>query len=170
MAVNVASYPLCAKRLQFQRAKLNDDGMTHYWAAVAVASDLDDEKLTKFGGFDFNDMSEDNGRKLLGRLEQFIKVGLANRKAKSDAGNMAAAEMSVRAFLGANGVKVSKLNGIEDYWRASRILWGDLVEENPKVRDVYTLVFQLKQIPKKKRPKTARANVSKLPQEWRAAA
>jgi hypothetical protein len=166
--INVSGFPLCAKRLEFQRAKLNDDGMTHYWAAVAVAIDLDDEKLTKFGGFDFNDMSEDNGRKLLGRLEQFIKAGLANRKARSDAGDMTAAETSIRAFLGSNGVKVSKLNGIEDYWRAARILWGDLVEEKPKVRDVYTLVFQLNRIPKKQRPKTARSNVSKLPQEWRA--
>ncbi|ENN86040.1 hypothetical protein RHSP_31761 [Rhizobium freirei PRF 81] len=166
--INVSGFPLCAKRLQFQRAKLNDDGMTHYWAAVAVATDLDDEKLTKFGGFDFNDMSEDNGQKLLGRLELFIKAGLANRKAKSGAGDMTAAETSIRAFLGSNGVKVSKLNGIEDYWRAARILWGDLVQESPKVRDVYTLVFQLNRIPKKQRPKTARANVSKLPQEWRA--
>ncbi len=168
MAVNVSSFPLCAKRLQFQKAKLNDDGMTAYWAAVAVAADLDDEKLTEFGGFNFNDMSEDNGQKLLGRLEQFIREGLSHRKAKSDIGNVTAAETSVRAFLGSNGVKVSKLNGIDDYWRAARILWGDLVEENPKVRDVYTLVFQLNRIPKKQRPKLARANAAALPAEWRA--
>ncbi|OCJ12497.1 hypothetical protein A6U86_05600 [Rhizobium sp. AC27/96] len=166
--INVSGFPLCAKRLQFQRAKLNDGGMTAYWAAVAVAADLDDEKLTQFGGFNFNDMSEDNGQKLLGRLEQFIRAGLANRKAKSDVSNVTAAESSVRAFLGSNGVKVSKLNGIEDYWKAARLLWGDLVEETPKVRDVYTLVFQLVRIPKKQRPRLARKNIAALPAEWRA--
>ncbi|WP_267550328.1 hypothetical protein [Rhizobium rhizogenes] len=166
--INVSGFPLCAKRLQFQRAKLSEPAMTPYWAAVCVVFDIDDEKLVAFGGFDFNDMSEGNGQKLLGRLEQFIRAGLANRKAKSDVSNMTAAETSVRAFLGSNGVKVSKLAGIEDYWRAARILWAELVEENPKVRDVYTLVFQLNRIPKKQRPKLARKNIEALPAEWRA--
>lgn len=166
--INISGYPLCAKRLQFLRAKLNDDGMTSYWAAVAVATDLDDEKLTKFGGFNFNDMSEDNGQKLLGRLEQFIRSGLANRKAKSDAGNMTAAETSVRAFLGANGVKVSKLSGVDDYWTAARTLWGDKIETSPKVRDAYTLTFQINRIAKKQRSKLARENYAGLPEAWRA--
>jgi len=166
--INVAGFPLCAKRLQFQRAKLNEVGMTSYWAAVCVASDIDDEKLVAFGGFDFNDMSEDNGRKLLGRLEQFISAGLDAKKAKSDTGSLTAAEMSVRAFLGANGVKVSKLSGIDDYWTAARALWGDKIEASPKVRDAYTLAFQINRIVKKQRSRLARENYSNLAEEWRA--
>ncbi|KEA07155.1 hypothetical protein [Rhizobium rhizogenes] len=165
--INVSGFPLCSKRLQFQRAKLTEESMTIYWAAVAVAADLDDEKLTNFGGFDFNDMSDENGSKLLGRLEQFIRSGLA-AKARSDQGGLSEAEVSVRAFLGANGVKVSRLKSLDDYWKAATTLWSDHIEASPKVRDIYTLRFQISKISKKQRSKKARANVSKLPAEWRA--
>lgn len=166
--INVSGFPLCAKRLQFQRAKLNEEAMTPYWAAVCVAFDIDDEKLVEFGGFDFNDMSEDNGRKLLGRLEQFIAAGLSAKKAKTDTGGITAAEISVRAFLGANGVKVSKLSGIDDYWTAAYALWSDEIEVKPKVRDAYTLVFQINRIAKKQRSRLARANYLNLAEDWRA--
>jgi hypothetical protein len=168
--INVSAHTFCAARLKFQRCDLRDPAFTKYWAAVNIATDLDDEKLTEFGGFDFTDKSEENGERLLARLEQFIRTKVGGRKAKSDVGNMTAAENSVRAFLGSNGVRVGKLDGVEDYWKAARILWGDLVEVNPKVRDVYTLVFQLNRIPKKTRPKLARSNAAKLPSDWRAKA
>lgn len=168
--INVSAHPFCAARLKFQRCDLNEASFTKFWAAVNVATDLDDDELTEFGGFDFRDRSDENGEHLLARLELFIrtKVGSA-KKAKSDVNGMTPAEHSIRAFLGANGVKVSKLDGIDDYWKAARILWGDLVDENPKVRDVYTLVFQLNGIPKKQRPKIAKSNRDKLRPDWRAA-
>ncbi|MBB3411253.1 hypothetical protein FHT87_005206 [Rhizobium sp. BK316] len=168
--LNVSAYPFCAARLKFQRCNLSEEGFTKFWAAVNVATDLDDDALTEFGGFNFDDRSDENGERLLSRLELFIRTKVAGKKAKSDIGNMSSAESSVRAFLGANGVKVGKLDGIEDYWRAARILWGDRIDANPKVKDVYTLVFQLNRIPKKQRPKIARGNKSLLPNEWRAAA
>lgn len=165
MTVNVSSYPFCAARLNWNFTRLDDPLMKPYWAAVIVADWCDDEEMEKFGGFDFNDRSDENGQKLLARLEQFLRAG-NGKKTLSASGDMSAAEASVRSYLGANGVKVSKLDGLDDYWTAALTLWPDHVERKPKVRDIYTLRFQLDRIPKKKRPKIARSNLLRLPTEW----
>lgn len=165
--INVTSFPMCAKRLEFQRVQLDDPAMTTYWAAVNVASNISDEKLAEFGGFDFDDRSEENGLRLLSRLEKYIRQG-RDVQAKSDIGGMTEAENSVRAFLGAFGVKVSRLSGIEDYWTAARILWPAGIEDRPKIKDVYTLRFQISRLSKKQRSKSARENRGKLPVQWQA--
>lgn len=165
MTLNVSAYPFCAKRLEWNRTDLRDPSMTKYWAAVIVAGPLEDEDLAKFGGFNFSDMSDENGDKLLGRLEQFLRQH-NGKKALSDQGGMSAAEASVRSFLGANGVKVSKLDGLDEYWIAATTLWPGLIETKPRIKDIYTLRFQLDRIPRKKRPKIAKANLAKLPAAW----
>lgn len=167
MSVNVSAFPFCAKRLEWNYTDLKDPAMTKYWAAVVVAEPLDDAELAKFGGFDFSDMSDENGSKLLGRLEQFL-CQHNGKKALSDHGGMSTAEASVRAFLGANGVKVSKLGGLEDYWTAATTLWPGLIETKPRIKDIYTLRFQLDRIPRKQRPKVARSNLRNLPAPWNA--
>lgn len=169
MTINVSAFPFCAKRLEWNYTDLRDPAMTKYWAAVIVAEPLEDAELAKFGGFDFSDMSDDNGNKLLGRLEQFLRQR-TGKKAISDQGGMSVAEASVRAFLGANGVKVSELAGLEDYWTAATTLWPGLIETKPRIKDIYTLRFQLDRIPRKQRPKVARSNLSKLPANWNARA
>ena len=71
--INMSAFPFCARKLKFQRVDLNDPNMSRYWAAVCVASDLVDDQLTDFGGIDFSDRSEQNGRNLLNRLELFLE-------------------------------------------------------------------------------------------------
>lgn len=166
--IDVSPYPMCAARLKFFRANLSEPSLTYYWAAVAIVADMSDKALKRFGGFNFSDKSEENGKRLLARLDQFIRNGLP-KKAKSDQGGMTPAENSVRAMLGANGIKVSKLAGVDDYWTAARALWPDHVEERPRVADIYTLNFQLQKIPKKARGKLAKANLHVVQQAWRAA-
>lgn len=166
--IDVSPYPMCAARLKFFRANLAEQGFTYYWAAVAIVADISDKALKRFGGFDFADKSDDNGKRLLARLDQFIKNGLP-KKAKSDKGGMSAAEASVRAMLGANGIKVSKLAGVDDYWAVARVLWPGHVDERPKVADVYTLNFQLQKIPKKARGRSAKVKLHLVRAEWRAA-
>jgi hypothetical protein len=166
--ISLAAYPLCAKRLEFQKANLNEEGFNAYWAAVSVASELNDEKLAAYGGFNFDLRTEANGYKLLGRLEQFIKGSVRQAsKAKSDVGGLSEAEVSVRAFLGANGVKVSRLNGLSDFWTAAMTLWPGhvLPSRNSEMAD---LRFQISKIAKKQRSKMAHMNVSALPATWRA--
>ena len=165
--INIAGYPLCAKRLQFQRAQMSDPLMNEYWAAVCVATDLDDGKLHAFGGFDFGERSAENGKQLLARLEQFISAGLGEKSGKRG-GPVSADEVSVRSLLGAYRVKVSKLNGLDDYWTAATTLWPSLREENPKLRDIQSLRSQITSIPKKSRSSSARANFAALPDNWKA--
>lgn len=164
--IDMSPYPMCAARLKFFRANLSETGFTYYWAAVALVADIKDAALRNFGGFDFSDKSDANGKKLLARLEQFIRDGLP-KKAKSDVGGMSASENSVRALLGAFGIKVSKLNGVEDYWSAARVLWPGHIDAEPKVADVFTLNFQMNRISKTKR-KIARQNIKNVRREWRA--
>jgi hypothetical protein len=169
--LNVSAYPLCASSLRHQKAALNDGSFNAYWAAVCVAEDYSDKKLAEFGGFNFDLRTEANGYKLLGRLEQFIR-SKRHVKAKSDVNGMSAAEDSVRATLGAYGVKVSKLDGIGDYWKAAEILWSGKItapsRNSGRQDDIDTLRFQISQISKKQR-KVARQNIASLPSEWRAA-
>jgi hypothetical protein len=167
--INVSAYPLCAKRLEFQRANLTDPAFNAYWAAVAIAEDFTDEKLAAYGGFNFSSRTEANGYSLLGRLEKMIGSSLRSAKAaKTDKGGMNEAEISVRAFLGANGVKVAKLNGVVDYWTAAMTLWPVHITPTQKDQNVHTLRFQINKIPKKQRGRLARKNAEGLPVTWRA--
>lgn len=169
MTLNVSAYAFCAARLEFNRTDLKDPLMTKYWAAVIVAEPIADEKLAKFGGFDFSDRSDENGDKLLSRLEYFLRQHKA-KDALSDENGMSVAEASVRSYLGANGVKVSKLDGLDDYWTAATALWPDHIETKPRLKDIYTLRFQLDRIPRKQRPKIAKSNLARLPDDWNARA
>ena len=166
--IDVSPYPMCAARLNFYRANIAEQGFTYYWAAVALVADISDKALKRFGGFDFSDKSDENGKRLLARLDQFIRKSLP-KKAKSGKGRMIPAEASVRAILGANGIKVSKLGGITDYWIAAQSLWPDHVEVRPKVADITALNLQLQSIPKKVRGRSAKANIRFARDEWRAA-
>lgn len=163
--IDIAKYPLCAKRLEFQRANLNDPAFNAYWAAVCIAEDFSDDKLANVGGMNFNNRSEANGYMLLEKLESLIKSS-ARAEAKSNKGGLSAAEVSVRAFLGANGIKVSKLNGLVDFWTAAITMWPGHV--SPVQSDMETLHFQINKIQKKQRSKMARKNLAGLPATWRA--
>lgn len=158
--INVSAYPLCAGRLHFQKANLSDPLMTKYWAAVCVAYDLSDVQLTDFGGFNFSDRSDANGKKLLKRLEEFLKD-----KAQRAAANSAYSHNGLRAMFGAYGVKTSKLESENDYWTVAEILFPGAAERNGGLTALYT---QISKLPKKARGREARANLAKLQAEWRA--
>lgn len=161
--IDVSAYPACAARLRFQRTNISEEGMTLFFAAVCVADGFSDETLAKFGGFNFEDRSDENGRKLLARLEAMIGKG----RAQSTADETKEAEVSVTARLGAYGVKMSRLYTLEDYWLAATTLFGsDCIARQPKVRDIVTLHRLISAIPKKQRSKLARMNFKKLPSDW----
>lgn len=165
--MDLSAFPACAKRLGFQGA-LKDPALNSYWAAVCIAEDFADDRLAKFGGFNFDLRTEANGYQLLARLERLIKSGNRSNKAKSDVKGISAAEESVRATLGAFGVKTSKLNGFNDYWTAALFLWPTHISPSSKDNTMETLRFQISRISKKQRSK-ARANIAMLPDAWRAA-
>lgn len=158
MTLNLTAYPQCAQRLHFQRANLNEAGFTNYWAAACVASGLSDTLLTDFGGFDFDDRSDANGKKLLSRLEQFFADG-----SQRAAGNSVFASEGLKAFLGSRGVKTSELKTEDDYWTAAEILFSGRIKRTGGFSSLY---LQIQSIPKKERGALGRSNVHKLPVEW----
>lgn len=156
--LNLSAYPQCVRILHFQGANLNDPLMTHYWAAACVASAQSDALMTEFGGFNFDDRSPANGKRLLSRLEEF----LVNRSQRS-AANFAFASEGLKALLGSRGVKTSALKSEDDYWAASEILFPGHIN---RLGGFTSLYVQIQAIPKKQRGVLGRANLRLLPAEW----
>lgn len=156
--INVSGYPLCAKRLQFQKANLSDEAMTKYWAAVCVAFDIPDVQLTQFGGFDFGDMSDKNGGALLSHLEKFL-----GERGKRAVANYGFASEGLKALIGARGIKTSRLKSEDDYWTAAETLFPGCIDRNGGFTSLYV---QIHSIPKKKRSKLMAENLHRIPVEW----
>lgn len=156
--INVSPYPQCAKKLQFQNCNLNDDKFTPFWAAVNVAFDVPDAQLTRFGGFDFSDRSERNGRKLLKRLEEFF-----SQRAQRYAGNSFAATEGLKSSLGARGIKTSMLKSEDDYWTAAETLFPGRIKRAEGITALYN---QIHSIPKKERRRLAVENIGKVRKDW----
>lgn len=172
MTLNLSAYPLCAKSLHFQRVRLDEAGFTLYWAAACVSAEFSDEAMAKFGGFNFDDHSDENGEHLLARLELML-VDRARRSGKTAAKLQARAQKQdsdkltfdrVTAFLGTYGLKPSMFVTHEDYWNAAAKLWpGKIVK--PQALTMNGLLSQIVAIPKKERSALARANVVKFSRE-----
>lgn len=172
--LNVSAYPQCAKRLHFQRANLSDPLMKPIWAAVCVAEDFTDEDLAEFGGFNFDDYSDENGFRQLSRLEEFIvdrrrkAKELENspefiRKAKMAESARIGASEGLKAFLGSRGVKTSALASEDDYWTASETLFPGHIKRQGGLSSLYV---QIQAIPKKMRGELGRTNMRNLPPHW----
>jgi hypothetical protein len=159
--INLSAYPLCAKRLEFQRANLAENGFNRYWAAVCVAFDLSDSQLTVFGGFNFDEVSDKNGGKLLSRLEAYL-----SERGKKAVANYAFASEGLKALLGSRGVKTSMLASEDDYWAAAEIMFPGSIKRE---RGLSSLYIQINAIPKKLRKKLCGENIRKLPDEWLSA-
>jgi len=172
MTLNLSAYPLCAKSLHFQRVRLDEAGFTLYWAAACVSNEFSDEAMEKYGGFDFDDRSDENGDRMLARLELML-VERERRSARKHAKRNATSEAKaaeketferVTAFLGTYGLKPSLFVTHEDYWNAAAKLWpGKIVK--PAALTMDGLLSQIVAIPKKERSALARANIAKVPQK-----
>lgn len=166
MTLNLAAYPQCASRLHFQRVNLADELMKPIWAAVCVAEDFKDKDLTKFGGFNFDDYSDENGYRQLGRLEQFMAARREEQNTAAFHRKQEAEQKDIRerakAFLGSIGIKVSKLASDDEYWAVAAILWPGHVNkpDRPTFAD---FVKQISSMNKKARPRLARENLKHVP-------
>lgn len=162
MTVNVSAYPQCANRLKFQYASLTDPLMTPYWAAVCVAFDISDKALAEHGGFNFNDISDANGRKLLAELEKFL---IKRQQSRASASVLASNEL--RAMLGGRGIKTSMLTSEDDYWTAAETLFPGRIR---RMGGTFALYQQILRIPKKERKRLADANLRRINPEWLSSA
>lgn len=167
MTLNLSPYPQCAKRLHFQRCRLDEQGFNAYWASLCVAEDFTDEALTKFGGFNFDDRSEENGYRHLGLLEQFMagRYRRANLR-KHDIEGTANRER-VKSYIGAYGVKTGKIASDDEFWAVAAVLWPERIVK-PAVPKMADLVSQIEAISKAER-KMARDNRKRLPVHLRTA-
>ncbi|MBN7804869.1 hypothetical protein JZX86_05760 [Agrobacterium rosae] len=154
MTLNVSAYPLCATRLRFQRADLNDPLMNHYWAAICVADEIRDRELADFGGFNFNTRTDENGRELLSNLEKLLAKRQQNRAA-----NSSFASNELRAMLGARGIKTSKLESENHYWAVAEILFAGRIQRTGGMSD---LLLQICRINKKDRARLTAANLKNI--------
>lgn len=174
MTLDLSAYPQCAKRLHFQRCRMDDKGFNAFWAAACVAEDFTDEDLTAFGGFDFDTRTEENGYRQLGRLEQFMAhrraVAQQNenspefyRRHQPQATNT---RERVKSLIGAYGVKAGKIALDDEFWAVASVLWpGRIVK--PAVPRLSDLVDQITAIDKKDR-REARDNRKALPAHLRS--
>lgn len=166
--INISAYPRCAKSLHFQRVNMNETGFTLYWAAACVSAEFSDDALDKEGGFNFDDRSDENGARLLAKLEQMlVERSQRTKSTRSKFDNKAKTADKdtfnrVTAFLGTYGVKPSLLVTHEDYWNAAAKLWPGKVVK-PQALTMDGLLSQIVAIPKKERSAMARANITKLP-------
>lgn len=158
MTLNISGYPQCARILKYQFVNMSEPGFNRYWAAVNVASGLPDTQLEAFGGFDFSKRTDENGAKLLSRLEKFLR----NRSQRYAKNSFQASE-SLRAALGARGVRTSMLTSEDDYWCAAELLFPCRIERNGGFSSLYV---QISAIPKRERKALANANLRRLPKGW----
>lgn len=160
--MNIAALPLCASNLKFKKIKMTDLHMTPFWAAVCIAEDFKDRSLREFGGFDFNDTSDENGVRQLTRLEHFMasrKRKNAPKKAAEDDKN------NVQAFLGSQGIKTSELQSVGDFWLVASILWPEQISKMTII-DFPCLRAAIQSMSKKDRSYFAKSNRSKVPEKY----
>lgn len=154
--MSFATLPLCAARLGWNFTKFEEPAMNEYWAAVIVADFCHDEALAEYGGFNFEDRSVENGKRLLSRLEQCIR-------AKKHKVQKFVPPEDLKALLGSRGVKTSELKTADDFWNAAETLFHGFIH---RVSDINAIAWQIRKIDKKKRKALADANLRKLPVEW----
>lgn len=177
MTLDLSAYPQCAKRLHFQRCRMDDKGFNAFWAAACVAEDFTDEDLTEFGGFDFDTKTEENGYRQLGRLEQFMAHRRAVAKQNENSPAFLAKQKvrfafdkasfdRLKAFLGAYGLKPSTMQTDDDYWLCAMTLWPSITRSEGW--DIGFILSQIEKMAKKERSRIARENYHKVPREFQA--
>jgi hypothetical protein len=110
----------------------------------SVSSDAESERL-----------SGDRASKWLGAVDANSKKRKAMRRKARVA---ASPEISVRAFLGAHGIRTSEIQLEDDLWSVASTLWPQRVR-CPKNGDLGQLRFQISKISKKDRRDMAAENL-----------
>jgi len=157
--LDISAYPNCAKRLHFQRVNLDEKGFGAFWAAACVAEDFADEALTEYGGFNFDDRSEENGYRQLDRLEEFMRY---RRQLAKENENSPAYERRynpvrsvererIKSIIGScAGIKSGKIASDDELWAVAAALWPDHIVK-PAVPKLSDLVSQIDAMSKDER-------------------
>ena len=148
MSVDLSRHPLCAERLRINRTNINEDAMNAYWAALCVAEDYGDKRLTQHGGIDFWTM---DGPALLDAMEGFL--------AQRNTGRVVLSKQNferLKAYFGAQGMKAGKMSHA-DFWSAARTLWPDHISGDAST-EIGLLLHQIDSMPKRLRRSIARKN------------
>jgi hypothetical protein len=152
--INWIKFPQCAERIKWSRTKR--DGLEPYVAAVLVASYCHDDALTAFGGFNFDDTSDQNGLRLLERLEACIGAGKHKDKYR-DFPN------SLVSLIGARGVRTSELKSKADFVLCGQALFSPDVSGDVTFDGLEEVI---RAIPKRRRKELADRNAPFLPADW----
>lgn len=158
--IDASSHPRCIKRLDINFTNKTDPLMNDYWAAVIVADFCDDEALEAFGGFNFDDRSKENGRRLLDRLE----VCIAQRRHRNFRIEI---PDGLVAMLGARGIRTSVLSTEQGYWSVAMALFPGHLIRKPGLSSLHN---QILRIPKKERKRLADANLRHVKAEFLSSA
>lgn len=153
--MSIHQFPRCAAYLKGMRVNLNDPEMTDYWFAVILGDRISGDVLDR-AGVRFERGVRD-GQKLLQGIEQILAQGLHRTKVN--------ASEALKAFIGARGIKASKLKTIQDFWKVAAILWPEHFKG--KIGSLDQLETQIRSLSKKQR-QAARQNVMRVPAELRS--
>lgn len=153
--MTIQAYPRCAAYLKASNYILSDPTMMDKHWAIGISQAFTDEELVKAGTINFETMS---GDALMTEFERLM----GGRQPRRNVG----ASESLKAFIGARGVKVSVLHGDEDFWTVARILWPQAVTASDG-GPLSLLHHKIKSLTKRQRQE-ARANLRKVPSKWRA--
>lgn len=168
--MSIHDYPRCASYLKAMEVRLDDPSMSDYWFAV-ILGDRIPEGALKRAGVDFSNR-EDTG--ILGRIEAALTSQKTKRQ-RHGPGLIHSDFESLKAFFGSRGVKASRLKSGEDFWRAAHCMWPkyfcvtEMGSEHFRAfheGDLRSLHKVLKSMTKRER---RTADLSRLPEEWRAA-
>lgn len=152
----VHDFPRCSAYLKASNFRLEDASMSDMAWAVVMSTAFTDEELVEDGRVSFERMT---GDAILGEFERLM--GTRRRIGDDFAGIE-----SLKAFIGARGVKVSALKSEAEYWQVARILWPHAVKRNDS-GSLAVLHGKIKSLSKKSR-QSARENLRKVPAAWRA--
>ncbi|WP_299941159.1 hypothetical protein [uncultured Nitratireductor sp.] len=73
-------YPRCAAYLKAMWVRLDDPGLTPYWAAVILSSGFSDDRLAKLGTINFETMT---GDQLMAAFEELLAVRASGQGARA---------------------------------------------------------------------------------------
>lgn len=147
--LDLSRHPLCADHLRLNRTNIDDPAMDAYWAALCVAEDYSDKRLTRHGGINFWTM---DGPSLLDAMESFLASAHKDRASQLPKRDFE----RLKAYFGSQGFKTSKM-GVADFWSAGRALWPDYVFGSVE-EGLDSLLTQIDCLPKKLRRSLAAEN------------
>ena len=131
--VDLYSFPRCASYLgAVDERALKAPEVTQYWAAVIIADAMPTSQLES-SGFVWPD-GERDAAQILSGLERALSAGKVTK-------DLVGADLaSFKSFIGARGIKVSRLRGNTELLTAVKLLWPEICGCCESLKDAHSKI------------------------------